>query len=245
MFNFFQRKNKEFSSGAGLQADMHSHLIPGIDDGAPDLATSIQLIRALKAMGYTKLITTPHVMQGVYSNTSARIKQGLEEVRNELARQSITMEIEAAAEYFSDLHFEKLVEENDLLSFGKERYVLVEMSFVAPSPNLEKVIFNLQTNGYQPVLAHPERYTYWDITRFTEIKNLGCLLQVNLLSLSGYYGKGVMKAGQHLVQAGLADFLGTDLHHQRHADTLRHYHSSSRELMTYLQKYPFRNKELF
>lgn len=242
MFHFFRKKEPEFKPGAELQVDMHSHLIPGIDDGSPDPATSIKLIGALKEMGYSKLITTPHVMEGVYSNTSAIIRQGLEDLKKELAAQSIAFEIEAAAEYFTDLHFEKLVEKNDILSFGKERYVLIEMSFVAPSPNLEKVIFNLQTNGYQPVLAHPERYTYWDLPRFTAIKNLGCLLQVNLLSLSGYYGKGVMKTGHQLVQAGLADFLGTDLHHHKHAEMLRHYHP--RELMAYLQKYPFRNKGL-
>lgn len=244
MFPFFRKKTPDLQTGAELKADMHSHLIPGIDDGSPDLATSIQLIRTLNEMGYSRLITTPHVMQGVYSNTSARIREGAEELREELARQAIPVEIEAAAEYFTDLHFEKLVEEDDVLCFGAERYVLIEMSFVAPSPNLEKVIFNLQTNGYQPVLAHPERYTYWHVPKFNEIKSLGCLLQVNLLSLTGYYGKGIMKTGQQLVQAGMADFLGTDLHHQRHADTLRRYLSSSRDLQGWIQKYPFLNKKL-
>lgn len=247
MFPFFRKKENDFTPGAALKVDMHSHLIPGIDDGAPDTATSIRLIRGLAGMGYRKVITTPHIMQGVYPNTSGIIREGLDHLKAELQNHTdLSIEIEAAAEYFMDLHFENLVEADDLLYFGKEKYVLVEMSFMAPSPNYENILFSLFNKGYTPILAHPERYTYWHHHPeiFERIAQMGCKLQVNLLSLTGYYGKDVMKAGEGLVQSGLADFLGTDAHHQRHVNALINYRLVNRKLTTVLGSTTFLNEQL-
>lgn len=244
MFNFFFRNSvNETPAGALLKTDMHSHLLPGIDDGAPDMETSIQLIKSLKEMGYTQLITTPHTMEGLYSNTSEIILSGLKEVREELKRQEIDIRIEAASEYFMDPHLAKLIAEDDILSFGEEKYVLIEMSFAAPSRNYESIIFELITRGYKPVLAHPERYTYWHRKPelFEQIVQAGCLLQVNLLSLTGYYGRDIKKSGVRFLEKGMVAFLGTDLHHQRHHHSLT---AHQKDYLNMIKDYPLRNTGL-
>lgn len=240
MFNFFRSKTNVLSIGEILKTDMHSHLIPGIDDGAPDMQTSIELILGLKEMGFTKLITTPHTMDGLYSNTSQIITSGLKELHTELKDQKIDIQIEASSEYFMDMHLEKLIEEGDILSFGKENYVLVEMSFAAPSVNYDNIIFNLKTRNYTPILAHPERYTYWHRKpeKFNQLIEMGCLMQINLLSLAGYYGKEVKKSAVNFIQNNQASFLGSDLHHSRHLKSLQNQLSESSKL---IDGYPFLN----
>jgi protein-tyrosine phosphatase len=240
MFNFFRSKSSPFLIGEVLQTDMHSHLIPGIDDGSPDLETSIQLILELKNMGYQKLITTPHTMLGLYNNNSKIIKEGLKKVKNELKKRKISIELEAASEYFIDPHFEELIEKDDVLSFGKEKYVLVEMSFVAASMNYENIIFELKTKGYTPILAHPERYTYWHNKpeKIEHIVDMGCLLQVNLLSLCGYYGRDTQKVATKLVKDNRSSFLGTDVHHKRHIDFLNTHN------LSFIKEYTFLNSQI-
>lgn len=244
MFNFFFRNAvNETPVGEILKTDMHSHLLPGIDDGAPDMETSIQLIKNLKETGYTRLITTPHTMEGLYSNTSEIILAGLKEVREELERQKIDIEIEAASEYFMDPHLAQLIADDDILSFGAEKYVLIEMSFAAPSRNYESIIFDLITRGYKPVLAHPERYTYWHRKPelYEQIVQSGCLLQVNLLSLTGYYGRDIKKSGVRFLEKGMVSFLGTDLHHQKHHHSIV---AGQKEYLSMIRDYPLRNADL-
>lgn len=224
---------------------MHSHLIPGIDDGSPDLQTSLGFLTELQELGYQKIITTPHILSGLYNNTSAIIKEGLQTLQNSAAQQGLSIQIEAASEYFVDMHFESLLQDDDLLNFGGSRFVLIEMSFVAPSPQLEKVIFQLQTKGYQPILAHPERYNYWHHSPsvFSHLKDLGCHFQVNIPSLVGYYGAPTKKTALNFIKSGWVEFFGTDLHHDRHLELLKKHQFDS-DLSELLQKYPVRNPQL-
>jgi protein-tyrosine phosphatase len=221
MFSWFSKNPKE-SIYSILQADMHSHLIPGIDDGSPDMQTSLSFIRTLVEMGYQKLIVTPHVFADLYPNDSKIIKKVAASLQHEVRRENLNVTIEAAAEYFVDKHFEKLLGENDILCFGEARYVLIEMSFVSASANLEDVIFHLVAQGYKPVLAHPERYTYLINNKsfFKRIQSLGCLLQINILSLLGYYGKTVQQWAVYLLSNNFMGFVGTDLHHEQHLKVL-------------------------
>ena len=244
MFSFFKKKPKE-SVFKSLRTDMHSHLIPGIDDGSPDMTTSLDLLTKLQELGYQKVITTPHILSGLYNNTTAIIQGGLLSLREKASHQGLTIQIEAAAEYFVDNHFESLLDSNDLLSFGNANYVLIEMSFVAPSQQLEQVIFRLQTQGYKPILAHPERYNYWHHSPhiFSRLKDAGCFFQVNLPSLWGYYGPPTKKVALQLMKSGLVEFLGSDLHHYRHLSLLQH-HQFDADFSALLQKYPLKNKEL-
>jgi protein-tyrosine phosphatase len=228
-----------------LKVDMHSHLIPGIDDGSPDVATSLTHLKGLHALGYEKIITTPHVMSDLYRNDSATIREGLRAVNAEVKQAGLKISVEAAAEYFVDKHFEQLIENNDILSFGSKRYVLIEMSFVSVSQNIEEVVFTLASRGYQPILAHPERYAYLANrpSFYERLVGQGAMTQVNILSLLGYYGKGVQNWALALLKAGFVHFLGTDLHHNQHLDLLSR-HQYDRKLADIIASHPFRNKEL-
>jgi tyrosine-protein phosphatase YwqE len=201
--------------------DFHSHLIPGIDDGAPDMEASITMIKRFKELGYKKIITTPHVMCDFYKNTPEIILKGLDDVRNELARQNIDIETEAAAEYNLDDGLGKLIKDKNLLTFG-DNYVLFELPFLNEPRNLQETIFELQTSGYKPILAHPERYSYWhdNFEIYEELQAKGVLLQLNLLSLTGHYSPQVKKIAEKLVEANLIDGVGTDCHRIEHLMTI-------------------------
>ncbi|MCE3281840.1 MAG: histidinol phosphatase [Chitinophagaceae bacterium] len=202
-----------------LGADMHSHLLPGLDDGLQTMDQTMYFMGRLEKMGYRKFICTPHILSDMHPNTPDTILPKLDEVREALAERGSNLQVEAAAEYMIDLEFEKLIDSGaKLLTFGDKNYILIEMSYVAPSPNFEKIIFNLQMKDIKPVFAHPERYSYFhsQFDKYERLIELGCLLQVNILSLSGFYGKEVKKAGELLFKKNMVSFLGTDMHHDRH-----------------------------
>jgi tyrosine-protein phosphatase YwqE len=199
-----------------LKTDIHSHFIPGIDDGSPDMETTISMIKEMQQLGFKKVITSPHVMSDFYQNTSETILSGLNEVRLELKAQAIPIEIEAAAEYYVDFEFEQKIGKEKFLTFG-ENYILVELSFIEEPRNLFDIIFKLQLEGYKVVLAHPERYAYHRMEDYNELKNRGVLLQINLLSLIGYYSPQVQKKTEKLIEENLVSFVGTDCHNMHHA----------------------------
>ncbi len=200
-----------------LKTDLHSHLIPAIDDGSKSLEDSINMIRTFKEMGYQKIITTPHVMSDFYKNTPETIGGGLEKVKTELNRQNIDIEIEAAAEYYLDETLEPRVKGGKLLTFGKN-YLLFELPFMKEPPNLASFIFELQTNGYIPILAHPERYGFYykEFEKYRELSEQGVHLQLNILSLVGHYGPEAQKIAERLIDEGLITFLGSDCHNSIH-----------------------------
>ena len=203
--------------------DIHSHLLPGIDDGAKNLDNSIELISKMASYGIKNIITTPHVLGDVYPNSSKLIKDKLKEVQNELLKRKMyDINIDAAAEYMMDEQFSKLLESDDILTI-KDNYVLVEMSFFSAPLNLFEIIFEIQLKGYKPVLAHPERYIFYhnDFNNFYKLKKAGCLFQLNLLSLTEQYGKSVQKASNKLLKEGMYDFVGTDTHHHHHLELLK------------------------
>ncbi|RRB12968.1 histidinol-phosphatase [Larkinella knui] len=204
-----------------MGVDIHSHLIPGIDDGVPDLETALTCLRAFEELGYKKVITTPHVLRDYYPNSSDAIRRGLDELREAIAQTDLTIQVDAAAEYLIDDHFVSLLQANDLLTFGPN-YVLVELSFANPPLNLDEIIFQIQTRGYQPILAHPERYSYMkdQSERFHKLRVQGCLFQLNLLSLIGQYGGRVQQQAKQLLDDAMVDFVGSDLHRPRDAEKL-------------------------
>lgn len=224
MFSFFKKKHllPDVHDLSMLKCDMHSHLIPGIDDGSPDMDTSIQLIEGLIKLGYDKFITTPHLMYDLYPNNRQTITKGHERLIEELKKRKINVTIQAAAEYYLDEHFDSLLEKKEPLLTLKDNLVLVEFSFASPPFDYKEKIFNIQMKGYKPVLAHPERYSYFHQKQnvYDELRNTGCLFQVNLLSFTGYYGKSVAQMAEKLFKLKYIDLLGTDLHHQKHLASL-------------------------
>jgi protein-tyrosine phosphatase len=225
MFGLFSKS----SSGKGesfdfsiVKTDMHSHILPGIDDGARDIETSIEFIRGLSELGYKKLIGTPHIMWDMYRNTPAIINNRLELVREAVKQEGIDIEIHAAAEYFLDEHVEELLRNKEPLLTVSENKVLTEFSMAFPSLNIKEILFEMQMQGYQPIIAHPERYVYLQRNKefYDELRDIGCLFQLNILSLGGGYGKSVLELAQYLLRNGFYSLVGTDLHHSGHLDDL-------------------------
>jgi tyrosine-protein phosphatase YwqE len=229
MFFFGKKKKETPALDLGwLNTDMHSHLLPGIDDGSPDVATSLELIRGLQSLGYKKLITTPHILWELYPNTPGKISEALAVLRQALTEASLEIDIHAAAEYYIDEYFEKLLRDKEPLLTISGNKVLVEFSMVVEPLDLKQVLFDLEIQGYQPVIAHPERYVYLVRRKqlFDEIKEAGCLFQANLLSFTGYYGKPVQELAEYLAKKDYYDFAGTDMHHERHLEALQKLSSS-------------------
>ncbi len=224
MFKFFSRTKRKSGKAdfSMLGADMHSHLLPGIDDGSPDMETSLKLIRGMADLGYTKLITTPHIMWDMYQNTREIIVTKLEELKNAVSEAGINVEIHAAAEYFLDEHMEGLLSEKSPLLPISGKMILTEFSLAFPSQGLKDILFALQMQGYQPVIAHPERYIYLENTKefYDELKNIGCLFQLNLLALTNQYGKAANELAEYLIKKEYYDLIGTDLHGFRHLEAL-------------------------
>jgi tyrosine-protein phosphatase YwqE len=245
MFKLFSKPKSSKADYSQLTVDMHSHLLPGIDDGSPDIETSLRLIRSMMELGYTKFITTPHIMWDMYKNTSEIILEKLEIVRAAAKAEGLNIEINAAAEYFLDDYVAGLVKRNEPLLTISGNMVLVEFSLAHPSMSLKDILFDLQMQGYQPVIAHPERYIYLEHNKefYEELKDIGCLFQLNLLSLGGYYGKSVNELAQYLIKKGHYDLVGTDLHHARHLEAL-HNPAIATPLKKLIDSGKIRNKEL-
>jgi protein-tyrosine phosphatase len=228
MGNFFSSlfgtdKSSLLSDFSELGADMHSHFIPGIDDGCKTIDESLLLIRSMKKLGFRKLITTPHIMSDYFRNTNAIITDGLIRLREKLVAEQIHIELEAAAEYYLDDSFLKLLNAGDLLTFGKEKYLLLEVSYINYPENFNTIVFDVIVKGYIPVLAHPERYPFWSVKfdEYKKLKEMGVLFQLNITSLSGYYGPDIKRTAEKLAVNNMIDFLGTDAHHEKHLMALQ------------------------
>ncbi|MEO9534269.1 MAG: CpsB/CapC family capsule biosynthesis tyrosine phosphatase [Crocinitomicaceae bacterium] len=204
-----------------LGTDLHSHLIPGIDDGSKNIDESLIMLKKFSELGFKKVITTPHIMIDFYKNNPETILGGLEKVRKAIKDVGINIEIEAAAEYYLDGHFEELIAKKELLTFG-DNYVLFELSFSNEPPRVKDAIFNMITSGYKPILAHVERYPFyhnaWDTIE--DFSNRGCLLQLNTNSLSGQYGPAVKKMAESLIDKDMIDVIGSDCHHLGHLELM-------------------------
>jgi len=222
MFGFL--KKKQFKKDIAynydsIVVDMHSHVLPGIDDGAQNIEESIALVRRMMDLGIKKIIATPHIMADYYKNTPETIGDALELLKAELKKQDINIDIEAAAEHYFDETFEERVNNKALMTMG-DNYALFEFSFISLPPNYVPVIQKMKDLGYRPILAHPERYPYMDLEQYKMLHQWGCDFQLNTISLTGYYGKDVKERAEMLIDNELVDFIGSDMHHLRHAGAL-------------------------
>jgi tyrosine-protein phosphatase YwqE len=200
-----------------LKTDMHSHLIPGIDDGSKTMDETLAMLAKFETLGYSKIITTPHIMAEVYPNTPEVILSGLANVQKAAKEIGLSLQIEAAAEYYFDQSLIEKVQQKNVLSFGNN-FVLVEFSFHAQPDNEHRLFFEMQVADFRPILAHFERYPYFhgSTEKAREYKEKGALIQVNLNSLTGHYGPGVKKQAERLIDEELVDFVGSDCHRIQH-----------------------------
>ncbi|WP_210486655.1 tyrosine-protein phosphatase [Rufibacter aurantiacus] len=212
------------SSFADLFADMHSHLLPGLDDGATTLDDSLQLLEGLSALGFKKLCMTPHIMGDFYKNTPETIRAKLQELQEAANARGFEIALSCAAEYYLDEWFSaKLEKGEELLTFGGDRkFLLVETSYMNEPSHLRQVIFATQAAGYTPVLAHPERYTYFygRMEALLSLRETGVLFQINTNSLTGYYSKQAKEVARQLIKRKAVEFLGTDTHSEKHIRVL-------------------------
>lgn len=217
----FFKKNKPILSDliTADYVDIHSHLLPNIDDGSKSIGDTINLINELKKIGFNEFIATPHVMDQVWENSKLKIVENHKNTLLELQNSDIHNTFKVAAEYMLDDSFRKLFSTENLLTL-KEDYVLVEMSYINAPLQLYDLIFDLQVAGYRPVLAHPERYNFYhdSFDEYKKLKKAGCLFQLNLLSSVGYYGPSVAKTADDLLKNNLIDFVGSDVHHSKHVE---------------------------
>lgn len=199
---------------------MHSHLLPGLDDGVVSLEKSKEVILRLQSLGYSKLITTPHIMSDSYRNSPETILPALEQLKSYLVNEGVGINISAAAEYYLDDSLMTLMSSNDqLLTFGSGHF-LFETNYLSEPYALKDFIFKATSKGYRPILAHPERYQYMTLEKAEDIMNRGVILQVNMLSLSGFYGKPIQKMAEKLIEKKWIGVLGSDCHSILHAQAL-------------------------
>jgi len=217
MFSFLKPKARLVDLIPNDYIDIHSHILPGIDDGAKNLGNTEFLLNAMVAFGFEKIITTPHTIKNVWNNSRIDIENTLELVKEKLPNLSEKLDVSCASEYFMDENFVQQFQNEKLLTL-KDNYVLVEMSYLNAPIQLYDILFDLQLNGYQPVLAHPERYTFFhsNFKEYEKLKKAGCLFQMNLLSSVGYYGKEIAEIANKLLANNLINFVGSDIHHEHH-----------------------------
>lgn len=219
---FFKKKKLPVAmSFESLQTDMHSHLIPAIDDGAKDLETALLMVQNLKNLGFTKLITTPHIMPDIYKNTPGTIRSGLKELNAAIRKKGIDIVVEAAAEYQVDQGMMQSISNGSLMTFG-DNYLLIELPYYAAPAYLNTLLFELQVAGYKVVLAHPERYVYWhhQFSKLEDLKDKGVFFQLNTISLGGFYSYHTKRTAEKLIDAGMVEFLGSDLHNHQYFQLL-------------------------
>lgn len=220
-FNWF-RKSKAVVTPS-LQVDIHSHLLPGLDDGVSSFEEAAEIILNFQELGYSRIITTPHVMSDAYRNTPQTIQDKLAGLNEYLRQRSIIMSVTAAAEYYLDESLLKMIETSQpLLTFG-EKYLLFETNFITEPFNLKEFIFLAATRGYKLILAHPERYLYLqnNLGKVQDLMDRGVLMQMNISSLTGYYSRPVQQMAYKLIDKGMVHWLGSDCHHLQQIRLMR------------------------
>jgi tyrosine-protein phosphatase YwqE len=220
-FNVFKKVEKKYS--LHTKVDIHSHLLFGLDDGAETKEQTLELLQMMVELGYQKMIFTPHIMSDFYKNNASTIVPVFQSVQELIKDHQLPIQVDFAAEYYLDEVFVQSIEEQQpLLSFGN-KYLLFETSFLNKPVQLHTVIFKLKSQGYKPILAHPERYTYMydDFNEYLKLKELGVYFQLNLNSLTGYYSPKAKQIAEKLIDHQLIDFIGSDCHHKKHLIQLK------------------------
>jgi len=213
MFTFFSKKHFLVDYLDGF-VDMHNHILPGIDDGAKNVNDSIELIKGMGEFGVKDFICTPHIMDNYYPNTPESIYKAYDDLTKGLQNANLNdVSIRFAAEHMIDSNFETLLEKDQIMPLDKS-YLLIEMSYLQPSLNLEESIKKITEKKLYPILAHPERYVFLHSKKrkYSNYRDQGLLMQLNLLSLSNYYGKEVTKVAFYLLEKGFIDFIASDIH---------------------------------
>jgi len=230
LFDFFFKPHEQ--QKLPFVTDIHCHIIPGVDDGAPDITSSLFLLEQMADWGLKRVFASPHSTQDNFENTPQTLAQPFADLKDEAAKAGLALEIHHHMEYRLDEFFMCQLEADNIVCLpGK--FLLIENSFAIEPWGLENIVYDLMSRGYKPVLAHPERYQYYSgrhRNRYTELHNLGLYFQINLLSLAGHYGKLERETALYLLKNNMVQFVGTDLHRTSHVESIRKYLRSSNYL---------------
>lgn len=226
MLNLFKHKLKELHEDIDLsvlKTDIHSHFIPKVDDGSKSMEESIYLLKQMEKFGYKKVITTPHVYYNSFSEGISILDEKLKELKRNAQFNGVKLEIEVSGEYLLDDDISERVNNKQIKTFG-ENYLLIEFPMNTEPMGYEKWLFYLQLAGFNLILAHPERFLYFyeNKNKYVGLKDRGILFQMNIASLSGYYGNKVKEVAEYLINEGMIDLVGSDCHGQRHIDAIKH-----------------------
>lgn len=244
MFNFFKKNHTE--AKLFFSTDIHSHLVPGVDDGSKDFETSLALLKGINELGITRSIITPHVTLNTFENTPEIINPLFNELKAKAKDAQIDVELGLSAEYRVDDFFEREVLQKDKFMLYPNNYILIENSFIQQALNFEQIVFDLKVKGLKPILAHPERYLYYaqKKERYKELHSFEILFQCNLLSFAGYYGKEVKEIAYWLLDNNLINFIGSDMHNFTHLNTIKEF-CQSRECHKLAEKLDIMNETVF
>lgn len=237
---FKSRLRPGFFDGA---CDMHSHILPGVDDGIQDVGRATRALLLLNRIGYKKVKLTPHFMKDYPENTRANIEARFQAFLTEVGDET-PVELSLGGEYMLDSCFLDRCEEGFLTLDKNNTLVLCETSYMSADPQAPNMLYQAMLKGYQPVIAHPERYNYASMATYRRWKEKDYLLQLNLLSLAGAYGETAKSKAKALLKEGTYDYVGSDLHRDKDLrDTIYSIRLSNKE-RDQLQRLLENNKEL-
>ncbi len=198
--------------------DIHSHLLFGVDDGSRTLEESVHVIKKLSEVGYTDIILTPHyINDSTYVSTREENLDVLKRLKVGLIRNNVNVNLYLGNEIYIDSEIANLLKNNIISSLNDTKYLLIELPMSGESEIYYDIFLDLINMGYKVILAHPERYISFqkDFNKIYELKELGVLLQSNVGSILGDYGRGAKKTIKRLLKENLITFMGTDIHHNK------------------------------
>lgn len=248
LFDFLKHKPKEarpiFES---LGTDMHCHLVPMVDDGSKSMDESMACLRVMRAAGFENIICTPHFQFPRFPNEENDIRRFFTNLQKDISAHGGVDGLKLAGvggEYRIDSGFQDRIDKNKFLLVA-DKYLLVEFSLHQQVMGLDEILFDLQMKGFDIILAHPERYPYYSAqsSRLEHFKEMGILFQINILSLSGFYGEGPRQKAFQFVENGWAELMGTDMHNTLYAQALIDA-SHDRKIEKLLEHHTFMNRDL-
>lgn len=196
--------------------DIHSHILNNVDDGSNSLESTIEMLKKAEQAEFTDIILTPHYIEGYYENTKSKIKTNISNLKKEVYKENIVTQLYQGNEILLTEKTPDLLSKSKISTLANSRYILFELPFSNKLLNLSQIIFKIKANGYIPILAHPERYSYIqeNPNNLIEIIKSGVLVQSNYGSFAGQYGKTAKQTAEILLQNRLIHFLGSDTHRQ-------------------------------
>ena len=224
LFNIFSKKKSDPNATLFYHTDVHCHILPGVDHGSQDVIQSLEMLRAELAMGINRVVLTSHVTADTFENTPESLNAAFEILKKAVADAGLPIELHVSAEYRLDDYWNAQWAKGAVLPMPGN-YLLLENSFLQERLDMDQFIFEVQSKGYKPILAHPERYAYYSMRRerLVKLHAAGVKFQVNVLSLSGYFGHGARDLAQWLIKEHMVDLLGSDMHNIEHAMIIKEY----------------------